>query len=265
MKLIVVGVAGKMGQLIIQQALTFKEFEIVGAVGTKGRFYINQDIGLVAQAKQLLNINVSDNLEDIIEKCDIVIDFSNIENSFNVLELCVKYNKKLVNGITGYTKEQMKEFEIASKKIPFIYAANTSKSMHLIHEVIKFLTMHLKDSTDIEIIEMHSNDKVDAPSGTSLEIGHLIAETMGNDFDEIAKFGRKEKREKNEITYHSLRIGNMPSSHIVIFGNENDRIEIAQHSYNFKVFARGACECALYLKDKDAGWYDIKDALDVKF
>ncbi len=265
MKLIVIGPRGGMGQLILDEACKFNELEIVGAIAPKGRDYVGQDIGLVAKTGSLLNVNVSDDLESIIDKCDVVIDFSTVENSLEVLALCLKYNKKLVNGVTGYTKQQMQLFKDASEKIPFIYAANTSKMVHLMHKVLEFLTENLKDTSDIEIIEMHSSTKLDAPSGTSLEIGHLIADKMGEDFDKIVKFGRRERRRKNEITYHSLRIGNVPSSHSVIFGSQDERLEITHHSYSFRVFARGACECALFLNEKPAGWYNVKEALGVSF
>lgn len=265
MKLIVIGPRGAMGQLIIDEACQMDGLEVVGAIAPKNRDYVGQDIGLVAKTGSLLNINVSDNLEAIIEQCDVIIDFSTIENSLEVLDLCLKYHKKLVNGVTGYTKEQMQLFEDASNVIPFLYAANTSKMVHLVHETLKFLTQHLKDSCDIEIIEMHANTKLDAPSGTSLEIGHLIASEMNEDFDEVAKFGRRERRRKNEITYHSLRIGKTGSTHSIIFGGQNERLEITHQSYGYRVFAHGACECALYLEDKSFGWYSVKDALGVNF
>lgn len=261
MNTIIIAPTGKMGRLIIEESLKFEGLTLVGAVSSKNSPSVGKDIGLVARTGHLLNIDVVDDLKTIIKNCDVIIDFSTIESSLHVLELAVQYKKKLVCGTTGFSNEQFNLFREASKSIPILYAANTSKMIHLMNEAIGLLTSKLGDDVDIEIIEMHDAHKKDAPSGTSLEMGKLISNIRDKNFDDNVEYGRKNKREAGKIGYHSVRAGNIPSTHTIIFGKENERLEITHHAYNWNALANGACLCALFLKDKEKGWYDVQEAL----
>ena len=130
-------------------------------------------------------------------------------------------------------------------------------------EVLDLVTTTLKDEIDIEILEMHDQWKKDAPSGTSKEMGEIMAHALGKELSNIAVYGREGEspREPGTIGYHSLRAGNIPSSHTVFFGGMGERLEITHHSYNWECFARGACDCAAYLDGKAPGFYSIKDVL----
>ena len=159
----------------------------------------------------------------------------------------------------------MKRFEAAGKEIPMLYAANTSKLVNIMNKLLELVTTTLKDEIDIEILEMHDQWKKDAPSGTSKEMGEIMAHALGKELDEIAVYGREGEspRKPGTIGYHSLRAGNIPSSHTVFFGGMGERLEITHHSYNWECFARGACDCAAYLADKEPGFYSIKDVLNL--
>ena len=258
MKVIVIGPRGKMGKLITQVAASRDDMELVGAIAPKGRDYIGKDLGTVAMTGFELGVPVTDDLENIIDSCDVIIDFSTKEMAMEVLDLAIAHKKALVCGSTGFSAEEMKRFEEAGKQIPMLYAANTSKLLELV-------TATLKDEIDIEILEMHDQWKKDAPSGTSKEMGEIMAHALGKELSDIAVYGREGEspREPGTIGYHSLRAGNIPSSHTVYFGGMGERLEITHHSYNWECFARGACDCAAYLEGKGPGFYSIKDVLGI--
>ena len=226
MKVIVTAPRGKMGKLITQVAASRDDMELVASIGPKGRDYIGTDLGTVAMVGKELHVPVVDDLESVIDKCDVIIDFS-------------------------------------TKEIPMLYAANTSKLVNVMNKVLEFITKTVGEELDIEILEMHDQWKKDAPSGTSKEMGETMAHALGKELSDIAVYGREgvSPREPGTIGYHSLRAGNIPSSHTVFFGGMGERLEITHHCYNWECFARGACDCAAYLANKGPGYYTIKDVL----
>ena len=263
MKLIVIGPRGKMGKLITQVAAERGDMELVAGVAPKGRDYIGADLGQVAMVGRNLNVPVVDDLESVIDSCDVIIDFSTKEMAMEVADCAVRHKKALVCGTTGFSEEEKKKFQEAAAHIPMLYAANTSKLVNIMNKLLEIVTSSVGEEADIEILEMHDQWKKDAPSGTSKEMGEIMAQAMGKELDDIAVYGRhgSSPREKGTIGYHSLRAGNIPSSHTVYFGFMGERLEITHHSYNWECFARGACDCAAYLAGKEPGFYTIKDVL----
>ncbi|MEG1505329.1 MAG: 4-hydroxy-tetrahydrodipicolinate reductase [Lachnospiraceae bacterium] len=263
MKVIVMGPKGKMGRLITKAIVERDDLQIVGAVAPKGRDYIGKDVGQVAVVGSDLGVLVVDDLESIVETCDVIIDFSAKEIVGEVVRLARKYKKALVCGTTGFTEEEFAQFTEASQEIPCLYAANTSKMVNVMNKLLELVTGAVGEDADIEILEMHDQWKKDAPSGTSKEMGEIMAHAMGKELSEIAVYGREgvSPREKGTIGYHSLRAGNLPSSHTVYFGGMGERLEITHHAYNWECFARGACDCAAYLEGKPAGLYTVQDVL----
>lgn len=263
MKVIVIAPRGKMGKLITQVAASRDDMELVGAVAPSGRDYIGTDLGTVAMVGRELGVPVTDNLESVIGACDVIIDFSTKEMGMEVLDLAVAHKKALVCGTTGFSPEEMKRFQDAAREIPMLYAANTSRLVNVMNKLLEMVVSTLKDDIDIEILEMHDQWKKDAPSGTSKEMGEIMAHALGKELSDVAVYGREgvSPREPGTIGYHSLRAGNIPSSHTVFFGGMGERLEITHHSYNWECFARGACDCAAYLADKNPGFYTIQDVL----
>ena len=265
MKVIVVGPRGKMGKLITQIAASRNDMELVAGVAPKGREYIGRDLGQVAMTGYNLGVPVVDDLASVIDSCDVIIDFSTKEMAMEVLDLAIAHKKALVCGTTGFSVEEMQRFKNASVFIPMLYAANTSKLVNVMNKLLEVAASSIGEEADIEILEMHDHWKKDAPSGTSKEMGEIIARTMNKELEDIAVYGRHgvSPRENGTIGYHSLRAGNIPSSHTVFFGFMGERLEITHHSYNWECFARGACDCAAYLADKEPGFYTIRDVLNL--
>lgn len=263
MRLIVTAPKGKMGRLITKIAAERDDLELVCGIGTRGRDYIGKDLGAVAAVGYDIGVPVVDDLEAVIDDCDVIIDFSTKEYAGEVLRLAVEHKKALVCGTTGFSEEEMERFREASKTIPMLYAANTSKLVNVMNKLLALTAKVVGNETDIEIIEMHDQWKKDAPSGTSKEMGEIMAKALGKELGEIAVYGREgaSPREPGTIGYHSVRAGNIPSSHTVFFGGMGERLEITHHSYNWECFARGACDCAAFLEGKEPGYYTIQDVL----
>lgn len=265
MKAIVIGPRGKMGHFITKACEDMDGASLAGAVAPKGRDYIGKDLGEVTLLGKTLDIPVVDDLEQVINEGDVIIDFSTREYSLEVLSIAKKYKKALVCGTTGFSPEEKNLFVNAGKEIPILYAANTSKLVNIMNKLLEITAAALGEEADVEIIEMHDRFKKDAPSGTSKEMGEIIARTLHKDLDQVARFGREGagEREPGTIGYHSVRAGNISSSHTVLFGCIGERLEITHHSYDFECFARGTITCGLFLANQKHGYYTIKDALNL--
>jgi len=251
-----------MGKQITQIAAGRSEFQLVGAVAPEGRDYIGSDLGQVAQVGRQLGVPVTDDLETVIGKGDVIIDFSTRETAMTVLALAVRYKRALVCGTTGFSAAELDAINEAGKTIPVVYAANTSKLVNVMNRLLAITAEMIGSDSDIEILEMHDQWKRDVPSGTSKEMGEVIAAAMDQKLEDIAVFGRQageNPRKPGTIGYHSLRAGSLPSSHTVFFGGMGERLEITHHSYDWTCFAHGVCDCAAFLDGKEPGYYTVKD------
>ena len=246
MKLIISAPRGKMGKLNTLIAAERPDIEIVGGLGPKGRDYIGEDLGKVASIGRDLGVKVYDDIEAIIDQCDCVLDFSTIELGMEILESCKKHGKALVCGTTGFSDEQRKAFADAGKVIPVMLAANTSKMVNVMSKLLADAAAALGETCDIEILDMHDKKKLDAPSGTAKE----MAETL------------KEAGAKS-VEHHSTRGGDTPSSHIVYFFGNGERLEIAHHSINWKCFASGAVDACEWIVKQPIGSYVISDSVEI--
>lgn len=263
MNVIISGPKGKMGKLIVKIANEMNELNIVGALAPKGRDYIGKDVGLASGIGVETGAIVVDDLQSIINKTDVIIDYTTPESSMDIMEKALKYKKAVVCGTTGFSEKQHNRIIEISKNIPVICAANTSMVVNLIYKLLKISAETIGNMSDIEIIEMHDRYKKDAPSGTSKEMGEIIAKSLGKNLDDIAVFGRNGEgaRKEGTIGYHSLRAGDISSSHTVMFGLMGERLEITHHAHNWECFANGACKAALFLEGKAPGLYTIKEVL----
>lgn len=237
-KVIITAPKGKMDSLILEEAVKCDAIEVVGAIGPKGRDYIGTEI---------CGVMVYDDLEAVIDQCDMVVDFSGAEIAMEVLEVCLAHNKALLEGSTGFTEKQSRKIEEASKMIPVLKAANTSFMVNVLMRILEFAADNLADSCDIEIMDIHDRNKLDAPSGTALEMGEAIAGAAG--------------MEVSQIEFHSGRMGDSPSTHTIYFGGIDERIEITHQAYTGRCFAIGACRAIEFMEGKDTGMYTMADVI----
>ena len=255
-----------MGNLITLIAADRPDIEIVGGLGPKGRDYIGKDIGEVAAIGKMVGAPVYDSIEDIIDSCDCVVDFSTVEEAMHILDVCRAKGKALVCGSTGFSEEQKQAFVDAGEDIPVMLAANTSRMVNVMRILLEQAAKALGETCDIEIVDMHDQKKLDSPSGTAQELGEAMAAAMGVELSEHDKYGRgpgRDVREDGQIAFHSLRGGDTPSSHIVYFMGNGERLEIAHHSINWKCFASGAVDAAEWIVKQPKGSYVISDCTEL--
>ena len=237
-KVIITAPKGQMDSLILEEAVKCPDIEVVGTIGPKGRDYIGTEI---------CGVMVYDDLDAVIDTCDLVVDFSGASIAMGVLDTCLKHNKALLEGSTGFTDEENKKIEEASKKIPLLKAANTSFMVNVLMQILEFAAEKLHTTCDIEILDIHERNKLDAPSGTALEMGEAMAKAAGI--------------ELSDITFHSGRMGNCPSTHTIYFGGIDERIEIHHQSYTGRCFAIGACRAIEFMEGKGVGMYTMEDVV----
>lgn len=238
---------GHMDGLIVKAACERDDIRIVGGLGPAGRDYIGKDIGIVAGLGREIGAPVYDDLTEIIDRCDLVVDFSRVELSMEVLCVCKKYKKGFLCGTTGFSAEQEKLLLAAGEEIPMMKAANTSYVVNVMRKLLGIAAEALGDKAKIEIIDLHSQNKLDAPSGTALELGEEIA--------------AKSDKKMEDITFHSVRAGDTPSSHKVLFGCMGEMMEISHHAYNWECYARGACDAMVYMAEHGPGLYTMEDVI----
>jgi 4-hydroxy-tetrahydrodipicolinate reductase len=202
------------------------------------------------------------NAEEFSGEADVLIDFSHPSALSSLLELGKKRRLPLVLCTTGYSKAQVEELKAASKEIPIFYSRNMSLGINLLIELSKKAAQVLGKGFDIEIIEKHHNQKIDAPSGTALmladEISTVLPEEPKYVYD---RHSRRMKREKNEIGIHSIRGGTIVGEHDVLFAGHHETITLSHTAQSKEVFASGAVNAAIYLCGKPAGLYDMSDLL----
>lgn len=265
MKLVVTAPRGKMGKLIIEIAAQREGIELVGAVAPADRDYIGRDAGEVAGCGPV-GAKVYGSIEEVIDNCDCVIDFSTVEEGMHILEVCRAKGVALVCGTTGFTPEQREAFATAGADIPVMLAANTSRMVNVMSKLLAQAASALHETCDIEIVDYHDAKKLDAPSGTAKEFGETIAEAIELDLAKHAKYGRgpgRDPRGESEIGFHSLRGGDTPSSHTVYFMGSGERLEITHHSINWKCFASGAVDAGEWIVKQPKGSYVISDCIEM--
>lgn len=238
-KVIITAPKGKMDSLILEEAVKRDDIEVVAAIGPKGRDYIGTEI---------CGVIVYDDLDSVIDGCDLVVDFSGADIAMDVLDVCLKHNKALLEGSTGFTEEQNAAFDEASKRIPLLKAANTSFMVNVLVKMLELAASKLADKCQIEIMDIHDKDKLDAPSGTAKELAEVMADAGGIDV--------------SQITHHSGRMGDSPSTHTIYFGGMDERITITHQAYTGRCFAKGACEAIVFMENKGPGLYLMSDVVD---
>lgn len=265
-KIAVAGAAGRMGSRITVLSKEYPELKLTGAFEKKGHNAIGKDIGTIVGIGET-GIKLSGSLEDIIDNADVIIDFTTPGSTKENLKVASGKGKAMVIGTTGLSKDDMKEIETLTKKIPCVMASNMSTGVNLLLKVLRDVARVLGDEYDIEIIEAHHRLKKDAPSGTALKMAQVIADAANRNLDEVAVYARKGmigERTRKEIGIQTIRAGDIVGEHTVLFGGLGERIEITHKASSRDTFARGALRAALWISGKPAGLYDMQDVLGLK-
>jgi len=260
LRIIVCGALGRMGKEVISKISQRKDIELVGAIESSKHPLLGKEIGD--------GIKVSSELEDVIKKDSVIIEFTTPSATLEHLRIAKKKKIPLVIGTTGFKEEEYEKIKKASDTIPIILSPNMSIGINLLYNIVKQITRTLGENFDKEIVEIHHRNKRDAPSGTAQKIAQIIAEAEGKSLSEVGVYGRKgvkkETRSKEEIGIHAIRGGSVVGEHTVLFAGEEERLEITHKAESRGIFAQGAILAAKFLAEKKRGLYDLQDVLGLK-
>ena len=261
-----VGVSGRMGLCLIKSTALSEHAEFTVAVSRPESLAVGKDAGELAGISHL-GIPVGDDLSAEVDQFDVLIDFTRPEASMDYLEICRQAGKQVVIGTTGYTDVQKAAIAKAAQEIGIVLAPNFSVGVNLSLKLLEMTAKVMGDDTDIEVIEAHHRHKVDAPSGTALRMGEVVAATLGRDLKDCAIYGREGDtgvRDRKTIGFSTIRAGDIVGEHTVMFADEGERVEITHKATSRMTFSNGAVRAALWLADKPAGLYDMQDVLGLK-
>ncbi len=261
-KVAVSGSTGRMGKMIIEAVLSNKDLELVAALDRAGSPAVGQDAGQALG--QATGVAITDKVEDLKKAgAQVLIDFTRPEASLGYLKTCAADKIGMVIGTTGFSPEGKQAIEEASKSIPVVFAPNMSSGVNVTFKLLAEAARLLPDY-DCEIVEMHHNKKVDAPSGTAIEMGRVIANARGQKLEDVAvwaRHGKTGERVPGTIGFSALRGGDVVGDHVVIFAGKGERIEVAHYSSSRQGYATGAVKSAEFVAEKPASLYSMADVL----
>ncbi|MGE4497195.1 MAG: 4-hydroxy-tetrahydrodipicolinate reductase [Deferribacterales bacterium] len=262
-KVCMVGAAGKMGRRIICLLAESDKAELKGALEHSASSFLGMDAGEVAGCGKN-GVAITSDLDTAVKGCDVIIDFTGCEPTMHALPGYIRLGVPAVIGSTGFTPEQTAKLNEASEKMPLLVSPNMSLGVNLTFKVLEMVAKAIGNTYDIEIVESHHRLKKDAPSGTAMKMGEVVANATGRNIDKDGAFCRKGiigERTDREIGMQTLRAGDIVGEHTVMFCGQGERIEITHRAHTRDTFAQGAISAAAWLKGKDKGLYNMYDVL----
>ncbi|MEM1112391.1 MAG: 4-hydroxy-tetrahydrodipicolinate reductase [Pseudomonadota bacterium] len=264
MRVGVTGAAGRMGRTLVE-AIAASEHDLIlaGALEHPDSSLVGADAGeLAGQGKN--GVVVVADLAEAIDDIDVLIDFTVPAATLANTAMCAQQGVAMVIGTTGFTPEQQAEIDAAAGQTAICKASNFSTGVNLCFKLLEEAARVLGDEVDIEVYEAHHRHKVDAPSGTALSMGQVVADVLGRDLSKVAVYGREGQtgaRERETIGFATVRAGDIVGDHTVTFAAEGERVEITHKASSRMSFARGAVRAAAWLAGREPGLYDMRDVL----
>ncbi|HKQ26105.1 MAG TPA: 4-hydroxy-tetrahydrodipicolinate reductase [Burkholderiales bacterium] len=263
-RIAIAGSTGRMGRALVEALAQAGDFELKAALERSDNRFIGKDIGELVGAP--CGVQISADLERSLTGCDVLVDFTRPEATLKHVQICRARGVRMVIGTTGFTPEQKKEIGAASGDVAMVMAPNMSVGVNLTFKLLQ-LAAQVLEGYDVEIIEAHHRHKVDAPSGTALRMGEVIAETLGRDLAECAVYGRQGvtgERKPTTIGFATVRGGDIVGDHTALFAGTGERVEITHRAASRVTFALGALRAARFLVDKEHGLFDMQDVLGLR-
>ena len=264
-RIAVMGAAGRMGKTLIEAVQQAQGAGLTAAIDRPDSSLVGADAGELAGLGRI-GVQLSDELAKVVDEFDVLIDFTHPSVTLQNLAFCRKAGKAMVIGTTGFSEQEKLLLAEAGKEIPIVFAANFSVGVNLSLKLLDMAARVLGDDVDIEILEAHHRHKVDAPSGTALRMGEVVAKALGRDLQEVAVYGREGQtgaRERQTIGFATVRGGDVVGDHTVLFAADGERLEITHKASSRMTFAKGAVRAALWLEERQPGLYDMQDVLDL--
>ncbi|HET7297391.1 MAG TPA: 4-hydroxy-tetrahydrodipicolinate reductase [Burkholderiales bacterium] len=247
MKIAIAGAGGRMGRAVIEAASADRELDIVAAVDMAGSPAIGQPAGRISIGSELA----------AVAQADVVLDFTRPEGTLALLE----HAKAMVVGTTGFTEGDKDRIARAAKRIPIVQAANFAVGVNAAYKLAETAARILGDGYDVEIVEAHHRHKVDAPSGTALQLGEIIAGALKKKDFVFGRKGVTGERPLKQIGFHAIRGGDIVGEHTVIFAGTGERVEVTVRSQSRLTYASGALRAAKWLKGRPPALYAMRDVL----
>jgi 4-hydroxy-tetrahydrodipicolinate reductase len=261
--LAIIGAGGRMGRTLIEASLDATGVSLGAAIERTGSSLVGSDAGeLIGRESQ--QVKIVDDLASVVADFDVLIDFTVPQATMQNIELCAEHGKRMVIGTTGLNDEQRETLAKAGKKTAIVFAPNMSVGVNLCFKLLDIAARVMNEDIDIEIIEAHHRHKVDAPSGTALRMGEVVANALGRDLKDCAVYGREGytgARERTTIGFETVRAGDIVGEHTVMFAGIGERVEISHKASSRMTFAKGAVRAAQWIMQHKTGVYDMQDVL----
>lgn len=265
-RIAITGAAGRMGRTLIEATHQADGVQLSAAIERPGSSVIGVDAGELAGVGKL-NVHVSDDLASVVDDFDVLIDFTRPEVTEANMAVCDAAGKSMVIGTTGFNDVQKEKISALSKKVGVVFAPNMSVGVNLCFKLLDIAARVMGDYTDIEVIEAHHRHKVDAPSGTALRMGEVVAEALGRDLKDCAVYGREGntgERDRHTIGFETIRAGDIVGEHTVMFADIGERVEITHKASSRMTFANGAVRAAGWITQHQSGLFDMQDVLGLR-
>jgi 4-hydroxy-tetrahydrodipicolinate reductase len=262
LKIAVAGASGRMGRMLVDAIAAAPDTVLAGALDIAASPAIGSDAG--AFAGQLTGVVIQSELAAGLANADFLIDFTRPEGTLKHVAYCAEHGIKLIIGTTGFDDAGKAAIRAAAEKTAIMMAPNMSVGVNVTLKLLEMAAKSLSEGYDIEIVEAHHRHKVDAPSGTALKMGEVIADALGRDLKQCAIYGREGvtgERDPSTIGFATIRGGDIVGDHTVLFAGTGERIEISHKSSSRITYAHGALRAARFLADKSTGLYDMQDVL----
>ena len=262
----ITGAAGRMGRTLVEAIGAVDGLTLTAAIERPESTLLGADAGEVAgQGKN--GVVIMDALTAAIGAIDVLIDFSVPDATLANLAWCKEHGVAIVIGTTGFTPPQQRLIEETAQSVPVCKASNFSTGVNLCFKLLDMAARVLGDDVDIEVYEAHHRHKIDAPSGTALSMGKVVADALGRDLEKVAVYGREGQtgaRARDTIGFATVRAGDIVGDHTVTFAADGERVEITHKASSRMSFARGAVRAAGWLAGHEAGLYDMRDVLGLQ-
>tara|TARA_Y100000748_G_scaffold144216_2_gene120995 strand:- start:2374 stop:3144 length:771 start_codon:yes stop_codon:yes gene_type:complete len=255
-----------MGKILIEAIGQVEGAALTAAIERPESSLIGADAGELAGVGRL-GVAISGDLEKVVGDFDVLIDFTHPTTTLVNLQVCRAAGKSMVIGTTGFSEEEKGLLAAAAQDISIVFAPNFSVGVNLCLKLLDMAARVMGDDADIEVIEAHHRHKVDAPSGTALRMGEVVADALGRDLSKVAVYGREGQtgaRDPQTIGFATVRAGDVVGDHTVLFATEGERVEITHKASSRMTFAKGAVRSAMWLADHDRGLFDMQDVLGLK-
>jgi 4-hydroxy-tetrahydrodipicolinate reductase len=265
MKIAIAGATGRMGKMLIETVLNNADAQLVGALEHASCPQLGEDAGAFLGKKT--GVLISADVAQVLANAEFLIDFTRPEGTMAYLAVAEKTATKMIIGTTGLSAEQINSLQKAAENLAIVFAPNMSVGVNATFKLLEIAAKMLNQGYDIEIIEAHHRHKVDAPSGTALKMGEVIADALGKKLDDIAVYtreGHTGERKEGSIGFATIRGGDIVGDHTVLFAGDGERIEISHKSSSRQSYAQGALRAAHFLQSQNSGLYDMQDVLGLR-